>query len=90
MDFKVEIKCEKCKCSFEFRPGEFVDRDAMSCPNCGQELDPSVFSHLKTGILELAQVPDMIPDDWELFPSAPQKELKFSLQVKGYHPFSDG
>lgn len=89
VDFKVSIKCEKCKCAFELRPGEFADRDTLSCPNCGQELDSSVFVHLKTGIFELSQVPDRIPEDGDLFSLDPQKKPRFSLQVKEHSIFSN-
>lgn len=89
MDFKIVIKCERCKCIFELRPGEFVDCDTLSCPNCTQELEPSVFSHLKTGLFELSQVPDTIPEDGNPFSLDPQKEPKFSLRVKEYSIFSN-
>lgn len=89
MDFKVVIKCEQCKCTFELRPGEFADRDTLLCPNCAQKLDSSVFAHLKAGIFELSQVPDMIPEGSNPFSSDPQKEPGFSLKVKEYSIFLD-
>lgn len=87
MDFKISIKCEKCKCAFELRPGEFADRDALICPNCGQELEPSIFVHLKNGLFELSQVPDVIPEDGNPFSLDPQKVPKFYLAVKEYDTF---
>lgn len=62
MDFKIKIKCQLCKCRFELRPREFAGRESISCPNCGQKLDDSVYAHLQTGIIELAQVPSDIPE----------------------------
>lgn len=87
MDFKVAIKCEVCKCTFELRPVEFKDRDAIACPNCGLGLDQSVFSHLRSGIVELAKVPDRVPEDADPFSEDKSKEPQFSLSVKEYNSF---
>ncbi len=89
MDFKIKIKCEKCKCSFELRPSEFVDRDDLSCPNCFQKLDQEVFSHLKAGLIELSQVPDIIPEDYSMFSVDTEQSPKFQLKVKEYDWLSD-
>ncbi len=45
MDFKVSIKCEKCKCVFELRSGGVSSSEHMACPNCGQKLEASIFAH---------------------------------------------
>lgn len=89
MDFKIAIKCERCKCAFELRPGEFADRNTLSCPNCAQEFDQSVFIHLKSGLFELSQVPDTIPEGGNPFSLDPQKEPRFSIKVKEYSIFSN-
>lgn len=85
MDFKILIKCEKCKCSFELRPVDFSDRENLSCPNCGQELEQSAFVHLKTGLVELSKVPDVIPEEANAFSLAPEEKPQFSLSVKEYN-----
>lgn len=86
MDFKVVIKCERCKCAFELRPGNFVGRETLSCPNCSQEFDQSVLDHLEKGLFEFAQVPQTIPEDADMFGIVLGKKPRFSIDVKEYFP----
>ena len=81
MEFKVKIKCELCKCKFELRPREFEDKESLSCPNCGQKLDNSVYAHLRNGIVEFSQVPDQIPKNANPFSSNPAQKPLFSFRV---------
>lgn len=89
MDFKISIKCEKCRCVFELRPAKFADREILSCPNCGQEMDNSVFSNLKNGLLALSQVPDVIPEDASAFAKDGENYQGFSFQIKEYNFYND-
>lgn len=84
MDFKIVITCEKCKCSFELRPSMFADKKSLLCANCGQELEQEVFSHLKTGLIELSKVPDVIPENSDPLTFDPQKRPRFSIHVKEF------
>lgn len=66
MEFKVQIKCESCKCCFEIRPAKFNAEAAISCPNCGESIPDDIANDLKTGIVALGKVPDSFPDDASL------------------------
>lgn len=81
MNPKISIQCEKCKCAFELRSKEFAEKEELTCPNCGQEFDAAVFSHLKTGMVELSKVPDMIPPDADLLPFSNGPAPRFFLKV---------
>ena len=88
MDFKIEIMCEKCKCSCELRPEEFKERESMECPNCGRALPADVYSNLKTGVMALGKVPEYISEDAE----NPFSESLFMLHIKSFgtlHDFLD-
>lgn len=89
MDFKILIKCERCKCSFELRPVEFAARDRLQCVNCGQELDQEVFSHLKSGLIELEKVPDIVPFGAARLSLNGEEKPEFSLQVKEYNEYME-
>ncbi len=89
MDFKIVIKCEKCRCSFELRPSGFSDRESLRCVNCGQELEQEAFSHLKAGLIELSKVPDVIPEKSKQISSAFQETSNFSIHVKEYSELID-
>lgn len=87
MVFKVSVKCEKCKCAFELRPVEFVDREELACPNCGQLLEESVFHHLKSGLIELSKVPDTVPKGASYLPFGEGPYPEFKIEVKEYNAF---
>lgn len=80
MDFKIEILCQKCKCSCELRPVDFKDRVAMECPNCGQAFPADAYNHLKAGVIELGKVREYIYEDEE----NPYFENLFMVRVKSY------
>ena len=80
MDFKIEILCEKCKCSCELRPEAFKERTSMECPNCGQIVPAEVYSHLKTGMIELGKVPQYVLEDAE----CPFSENLFMVRVRSF------
>lgn len=82
MDFKITIRCEKCSCSFELRPSAFVDKDNLHCVNCGRMLNQEVFSHLKTGVIELAEVPDVVPKGASVLPFGDGQIPEFYLGIK--------
>jgi len=43
MDFKVSIKCEKCKCVFELRPnGILRGGHALSCSDCAKRYSKEI------------------------------------------------
>lgn len=44
MKFKIDVKCCKCKCSFELAPTSFLKRESADCPNCGQPISNMVQS----------------------------------------------
>lgn len=79
MDFKVEISCEKCECSFELRPVDFKQRCSMECPNCGQAFPADIYEELKTGVIALGNVPEYIGEDSD-FNSA----NLFKVRVKSF------
>ncbi len=83
MDFKVLIKCEVCKCRFEFRPEHFKDRENLQCPNCNQEFPKGIFQKLRFGMLSLGEVPDKIAglnaSEGDIFQSD-----GFSMEVTGF------
>ena len=81
VDFKIDIFCNKCKCSYELRPTEFKDRAAMECPNCGQAFPAEVYKHLKIGVTELGMISESICAEPE---SAFFSEELFTVRVKGY------
>lgn len=62
MQLKIRIICEICDCGFELSADNFVERENLACPNCGQKLPESVVSHFCTGLREFAQVPDVWKD----------------------------
>lgn len=84
MDFKVQIHCRKCSCSFELRPKDFREKEHLECPNCGKQFPDEVFSHLKKGIQELDLVPEEVP-----YPPngvyTGLKEIDFNLSVKEFN-----
>lgn len=80
MDFKIEISCQKCKCSFELCPTDFKDRATMECPNCGQAFPAKAYSHLKSGVVELGKVQEYVCENEE----NPYSENLFLARVKSY------
>ena len=86
MDFKVGIKCMKCRCSFELRPESFKIRDSLECPNCGQMFPKDVYEKLKAGVTALGEVPEQLPEDSDCL-SLPAEG--FSLQVSEYSDIAD-
>ncbi len=89
MDFKVEIRCEQCKCAFELRPKDFLDRESLACPNCASPLPQDIYDHLRSGIKELALVPETIPENSDFFSLEAENQPKFSLRVKEYNTMLD-
>lgn len=87
MDFKIEITCHGCKCKFQLRPINFSDKNSLSCPNCGNEIDGDIFSHLRTGVKELSLVPDIFPEDSAMFSLDYNHQPRFSFEVKEYNQF---
>ena len=87
MDFKIQIKCMKCRCSHELRPGDFKIRDYFECPNCGQVFPSDVYDKLKTGVVALGEVPAWIPEKDDTSFQIEPKE--FSLKVIEYDEISD-
>lgn len=63
MEFKVQIKCESCKCCFEIRPAKFNAKDALSCPNCGASVPDDIADKLRAGIAALGSVPSRFPKE---------------------------
>lgn len=63
MDFKLTIKCQDCRCSFELRPYKFKARDSMRCPNCDSQIPDDVFQNIKTGIESMGEIPVAEPLD---------------------------
>lgn len=80
MDFKIEINCLKCRCSFELRPHDFKNRPSMECPNCGQAFPATLYEKIKTGVEALGSVPEYIDEDSE----NPFAENLFIVQIKGF------
>lgn len=81
MNLKISIRCEKCGCAFELRAKEFSSKEKLTCPNCGQDFDPVVFSHLKTGMVELSKVPYVIPPDADPLPFSSGPNPRFSMKM---------
>ena len=83
MDFKIEITCLNCDCKFELRPAEFHHRESMFCPNCNQQFPDNIYQHLKTGIIELSDVPEYVSEN----ESCPLSKDLFKINVKEYSTF---
>ena len=83
MEFKVQIKCESCKCCFEIRPAKFNAEAAISCPNCGASVPDDIADKLRSGIAALGGVPGRFPkDDFKT-------NTGFSFEVKEIPLMSD-
>ena len=85
MDFKIELVCNKCKCAFELRPTDFRERTSMECPNCGQTFPSGIYSKLKSGIVLLGEIPEVIKDDEEY----PLADTLFTAHVKSFDALHD-
>lgn len=83
MEFKVQIKCESCKCCFEIRPAKFNAKDALSCPNCGASVPDDIADKLRAGIAALGSVPSEFPD------GAASSFSGFSFDVKEFSDLRD-
>lgn len=86
MDFKIEIKCMKCRCVCELRPENFIPRETFECPNCGQPMPTAIYDKLKSGVISLGDVPEQIPERKDAFLVQP---VDFELKVKEYSKISD-
>ena len=62
MKFKINITCRKCDCSFELSPNNFLLRDSLTCPNCGQPFPQAEYDSLKQGISVLGSLPNYVTD----------------------------
>lgn len=85
MDFKIEIQCAVCKCSFELRPQDFKDRASMECPNCGQAFPADAFDDLKTGMSALGRVQEFVGENENPF-SDPSG---FTVRIKSFGNLHD-
>lgn len=77
MDFKIEISCGKCSCTFELRPQENSCK-SISCPNCNAKVPEEIASHILNGLHELHSVPDTYPEDSFI------GDTQFRFEVKPY------
>lgn len=82
MKFKIDVKCCKCKCSFELAPTSFLKRESAECPNCGQPIPAAEYEALKTGITALGSLPGHIGPDDGGNPFAFAEPVGFDLCVK--------
>lgn len=80
MDFKIEIMCHRCSCTFELRPVEFKDRASAECPNCGQEFPQSIYAALKAGVTALGDIPENVDET----AGNPLSETLFTARVKSF------
>lgn len=84
MDFKVEITCFRCHCSFELRPSDKMAlSDTIYCQNCGQEIPEDIATHLKVGLSELGLIPYITDDSEDLL----MKFKGFRFLAKEVDPF---
>lgn len=88
MDFKIKVKCEDCRCTFELRPVDFKKRDRLECPNCGLQFPDDIFQSLKTGIEALGDVPERATLGPDSSPIG-EKPHCFLLSVESYSEIND-
>lgn len=85
MDFKIEIMCQRCCCSFELRPVEFKQRTSAECPNCGQAFPEEVYTKLRTGVTTLGDIEEHVSASSD----NPFSEGLFSMRVKSFGTLHD-
>lgn len=81
MDFKITLKCEACRCSFELRPKKFKRREEMFCPNCGAQMPDDMLQHINSGIENLGEI--STPDPFNF------QKPQFSASIGTFSDFQD-
>lgn len=60
MKIKIDITCQNCNCKFEIDSQNYVERETICCPNCGQQFPDEPFKHLQAGMKEFSLVPSCV------------------------------
>lgn len=86
MDFKIQIKCGKCRCKFEIRPGFLEDDDRISCPCCSTAIPDDITKDIIAGTARLGRIPDQITSDGKSKDFLAPSDAAFSFTIV---PFSE-
>lgn len=86
MDFKVCIKCNCCRCSFELLGPYIKEHQKLECPNCKQSFPQELFEKLKVGMINLYDAPAEVFVETDPFS---QQDSGFKLSVKEWSIFNE-